>query len=107
MLALLLLITGLLALEIIGRGFAQLFRLRLRAETLTAFAWLFSLADAVALILLDYRPGLPCCAVTGQAAGTAAALTEDFSAMDIRQLQQTLKNSGVILHERELNIGKL
>ena len=24
-----------------------------------------------------------------------------------RQLQQTLKNSGVILHERELNIGKL
>ena len=32
---------------------------------------------------------------------------KDFSAMDIRQLQQTLKNSGVILHERELNIGKL
>ena len=50
---------------------------------------------------------IPCCAVTGQAAGTAAALTEDFSAMVIRQLQQTLKNSGVILHERELNIGKL
>ena len=55
----------------------------------------------------DIMRVIPCCAVTGQAAGTAAALTEDFSAMDIRQLQQTLKNSGVILHERELNIGKL
>ena len=55
---------------------------------------------------VGYHAGDPL-TVTGQAAGTAAALTEDFSAMDIRQLQQTLKNSGVILHERELNIGKL
>ena len=55
----------------------------------------------------DIMRVIPCCAVTGQAAGTAAALTEDFSAMDIGQLQQALKNGGVILHERELNIGKL
>jgi len=77
LLALLLLITGVLAIEIIGRGFAQLFRLRLRAETLTAFAWLFSLADAVVLILLDYRPGLPCCAIT--ALGLAFSLIGDYN----------------------------
>ena len=53
----------------------------------------------------DIMRVIPCCAVTGQAAGTAAALTEDFTAVDIRQLQQTLKNNGVILHEQEL--GKL
>lgn len=77
LLALLLLITGLLSIEIIGRGFAQLFRLRLRAETLTALAWLFSLADVVVLILLDYRPGLPCCAIT--ALGVAFSLIGDYN----------------------------
>lgn len=46
-----------------------------------------------------------CCAVTGQAAGTAAALTEDFPAVDIQQLQQALRNSGVVLHEQDLGIG--
>ena len=51
---------------------------------------------------------LPADPVTaGQAAGTAAALTEDFSEMDIGWLQQTLKNGGVVLHERELGMGKL
>ena len=33
--------------------------------------------------------------------------TEDFSEMDIGRLQQTLKNGGVVLHERELGMGKL
>lgn len=47
---------------------------------------------------------IPCCAVTGQAAGTAAVLTEDCSVVDIRQLQQTRRNNGVILHAQELNI---
>ena len=55
----------------------------------------------------DIMRVIPCCAVTGQAAGTAAALTEDFSEMDIGRLQQTLKNGGVVLHERELGMGKL
>lgn len=50
----------------------------------------------------DIMRVIPCCAVTGQAAGTAAALTEDFSGMDIGQLQQTLKDNGVVLHEQEL-----
>lgn len=52
----------------------------------------------------DIMRVIPCCAVTGQAAGTAAALTEDLSALDIRQLQDSLRNSGVVLHERELNL---
>ena len=45
---------------------------------------------------------IPCCAVTGQAAGTAAALTDDFSTIDVVQLQKTLRQNGVILHEKEL-----
>lgn len=50
----------------------------------------------------DIMRVIPCCAVTGQAAGTAAALTADFPGMDIRLLQQTLRAQGVILHERDL-----
>lgn len=53
----------------------------------------------------DIMRVIPCCAVTGQAAGTAAALAEDFSSIDIRQLQQTLVDNGVILHERDLGIS--
>lgn len=52
----------------------------------------------------DIMRVIPCCAVTGQAAGTAAALTEDLSTLDIRKLQDTLQKNGVVLHERELNL---
>lgn len=45
---------------------------------------------------------IPCCVVTGQAAGTAAAITNDFPALDILKLQQKLRNNGVIIHEDEL-----
>ena len=45
---------------------------------------------------------IPCCAVTGQAAGTAVAITDDFSAINITELQLKLKNAGVILHEKGL-----
>lgn len=41
-------------------------------------------------------------AVTGQAAGTAAALTDDFSSIDIDILQKMLKEDGVVLHEKEI-----
>jgi hypothetical protein len=51
----------------------------------------------------DVMRVIPCCAVTGQAAGIAAAMTDDFSALDIRALQEKLIASGVILHENELN----
>lgn len=41
---------------------------------------------------------IPCCAVTGQAAGTAAAMTDDFSRLDIKMLQRRLEERGVVLH---------
>ena len=42
------------------------------------------------------------CGVLGQAAGTASAITDDFASTDIKKLQELLKNSGVVLHEKEL-----
>lgn len=50
----------------------------------------------------DIMRVIPCCAVTGQAAGTAAAMTDDFSALDIAALQDALRRNGVILHEKDL-----
>ena len=49
----------------------------------------------------DIMRVIPCCAVTGQAAGTAAAMTDDFGALDIRTLQKTLQENGVVLHEKD------
>ena len=45
---------------------------------------------------------IPCCAVTGQAAGTAAAMTDDFSALEVSKLQSILEKDRVILHEEQL-----
>ena len=50
----------------------------------------------------DIMRVIPCCAVTGQAAGTAAAMTEDFSVLDVKELQSILVKNGVILHEKDL-----
>ena len=63
-LAILLALVGLLCWEIPARGFVQLVSLRPGAETLAVLAWLFTLADTLALLTAQYRPGLPCCAVT-------------------------------------------
>lgn len=52
--------------------------------------------------LWDVMRVIPCCAVTGEAAGTAAALTDDFSSLDVRELQYVLQKNGVILHEKEI-----
>ena len=52
--------------------------------------------------LWDVMRVIPCCAVTGQAAGTAAAMTDDFSSIDITELQRKLENSGVVLHEESI-----
>ncbi len=46
--------------------------------------------------------GIPTCAVTGQAAGTAAAMTDDFSSLDVAALQAKLTADGVVLHESNL-----
>ncbi len=51
----------------------------------------------------DIMRVIPCCAVTGEAAGTAAAMTDDFSSLDIKKLQRELKDNGVVLHESELS----
>lgn len=50
----------------------------------------------------DMMRVIPCCAVTGQAAGTAAALTEDFSVVNMDLLQDVLQANGVIIHESNL-----
>ena len=52
--------------------------------------------------LWDVMRVIPCCAVTGQAAGTAAAMTDDFSTIDIKELQDKLVANGVYLHEEDL-----
>ena len=52
--------------------------------------------------LWDVMRVIPCCAVTGQAAGIAAAMTEDFSSLDVAELQRKLREKGVVLHEKDL-----
>ena len=50
----------------------------------------------------DIMRVIPCCAVTGQAAGTAAAMTDDFSELNVKKLQEVLKMNGVVLHEKDI-----
>ena len=50
----------------------------------------------------DIMRVIPCCAVTGQAAGTAAAMSDDFTKINIKELQQKLNSSGVVLHISEI-----
>ena len=50
----------------------------------------------------DIMRVIPCCAITGQAAGTAAAISNDFSKVDVAELQKLLEADGVILHEKDL-----
>ena len=50
----------------------------------------------------DIMRVIPCCAVTGQAAGTAAAMTDDFTKLDVKKLQEKLEENGVVLHEKQL-----
>jgi len=52
--------------------------------------------------LWDVMRVIPCCAVTGQAAGTAAAMTDDFSDLDIKELQANLRKNGVVIHENDI-----
>ncbi len=50
----------------------------------------------------DIMRTIPCCAVTGEAAGVAAAMTDDFSALKVKELQEILKNNGVKLHIEDI-----
>lgn len=46
----------------------------------------------------DIMRVIPCCAVTGQAAGTAAAMSDDFTEINVKRLQQLLTDDNVVLH---------
>lgn len=46
----------------------------------------------------DITRVIPACAVSGEAAGTAAAMGDDFTKLDVAQLQQRLVDAGVRLH---------
>lgn len=59
---------------------------------------------SVSQSMWDIMRVIPCCAVTGEAAGTAAALTDDFSALDVSELQKILAQNGVVLHEKDIRI---
>ncbi len=50
----------------------------------------------------DISRVIPACAVTGEAAGVAAAISDDFSAIDYKKLSTILKNNGVKLHISDL-----
>ena len=50
----------------------------------------------------DITRVIPVCAVSGQAAGTALAMSPDLTSIDISELQKVLKSDGVTLHEEEL-----
>ncbi|MDD6189442.1 MAG: FAD-dependent oxidoreductase [Clostridiales bacterium] len=50
----------------------------------------------------DITRVIPGCAVTGEAAGTAAALGSDFAALDVAALQCKLRDNGVRLHVDEI-----
>ena len=52
----------------------------------------------------DLMRVIPCCAVTGEAAGTAAAMTDDFAALDVAQLQAVLRENGVVIHEEDIGL---
>lgn len=51
----------------------------------------------------DISRVIPACAVTGQAAGTAAALCRNLETLSLPRLQKALARDGVILHKKELH----
>jgi hypothetical protein len=63
--------------------------------------WVAGRCTSVNETLWDVMRVIPCCAVTGQAAGTAAALSTDFSRVDVAELQKILEQNGVVLHETD------
>ena len=50
----------------------------------------------------DITRVIPDCAVTGEAAGVAAAMSDDFATLDIAALQNELRSRGVKIHETEV-----
>lgn len=50
----------------------------------------------------DITRVIPVCAVSGEAAGVAAAMSDDFGALNISALQNALRQNGVVLHTEDL-----
>ena len=50
----------------------------------------------------DVSRVIPCCAVTGEAAGLAAAMSDDMTALSVTQLQQKLMERKIPLHTKEV-----
>lgn len=50
----------------------------------------------------DLTRVIPTCAVTGEAAGIAAAMTDDFAALPVEKLQAELMKKGVKLHVKDM-----
>lgn len=46
----------------------------------------------------DLTRVIPACAVTGEAAGVAASMTDDFASLDVKILQNKLREKGVLIH---------
>ncbi len=54
--------------------------------------------------LWDISRVIPVCVVTGEAAGIAASISNDFASLDVTEVQKILSGRGVPLHESELNL---
>ncbi len=65
-----------------------------RVKNLLCAGRCISVTDA----MWDITRVIPVCAVSGEAAGVAAAMFEDFTAVDIPRLQEALQANGVKLH---------
>ncbi len=50
----------------------------------------------------DIMRVIPCCAVTGEAAGIAAAMCDDMTKIDIEKLQGEIVKRGGVLHEEDI-----
>lgn len=50
----------------------------------------------------DISRVIPACAVTGEAAGAAAAMTDDYKSLDIKKLQTYLESNGVKLNSKSI-----
>ena len=63
-------------------------------KNLLAAGRCISVTDA----MWDVTRVIPVCAVTGEAAGAASVVSDDFATADIGRIQQYLRESGVLLH---------
>ena len=63
---------------------------------------IISVTDA----MWDITRVIPACAVTGQAAGLAMAMTDDVTALDVSRLQNELVKQGVLLHLQDAGLAE-